>query len=912
MNAFRPLEIRALGATTAAFCVLALALIVCAAVYGIYGWSTVRAERETDLGNLADLAARTANLSLREQATLLPVIAREVTSVGGIRYPLEVAAVLRRHRDAQPDLERITVFAPNGGVVASSTKIDDGSLENLHTDAAFQDLLSGSPHAAGIALGRPIRSTVSQQWILPLHLRVVDPFDGQTRFVLSTAVALVNRQAIWADVILPDQVTMGLIRDDGYLLSRIPMPRDPAQLFASRGTLAVWKQLQVDGFPALGRMNVVGTYDRIPRTVHFHRLADYPVTAYLSIPDHALLSIWKDRVIVPFVLFALSLAGLAFAATWANRQQRQREQERDAGEAALLASAAELKRQGALLKQTQQAARIGGWELDLSSGKIFWTEEMYRLFEVDPETFVPTTESTARFFTPDDREVLRDAFQRSRKHSESWDVELQIESGRGQRRWMRVTGTTEMDALGRAVKMSGAVQDISARREADECIRRLAHYDDLTGLANRNLFLHHLTHALSRALRYRKRLAVLFIDLDRFKVINDTLGHDHGDQLLKVVGQRLSESVRSSDIVARLGGDEFVVLIEEPASADALAEIARKLLQEVARPMSFAGQELMLTTSVGIAMHPDDGADPQALLKHADIAMYRAKEKGKNTFEFYSSNMNTADMDRFALESQLKRAVRERNEFVLHYQPKVSVRDGSITGVEALVRWMNPERGLVSPGQFIPLAEETGLIGAIGQWVLETAARQAVAWAAAGLQPLRVAVNLSARQLHADGFVDGIRTIIAETGVDPAWLEFEITESMMMQDVERVIASLSELKTLGVRIAIDDFGTGYSSLGYLKRLPVDSLKVDRSFVKDIPGDADDATITRAVIALAHSLRLKVVAEGVETEAQLRFLADLDCDEIQGFLFSPPLPTAELEALIGRGENFALRRRRQAA
>jgi EAL domain-containing protein (putative c-di-GMP-specific phosphodiesterase class I) len=334
-------------------------------------------------------------------------------------------------------------------------------------------------------------------------------------------------------------------------------------------------------------------------------------------------------------------------------------------------------------------------------------------------------------------------------------------------------------------------------------------------------------------------------------------------------------------------------------------ELAEELKREI------RGQR-GLTASIGIAVYPQDGRDQQSLLKHADIAMYRAKEKGKNCFELYSSGMNATSMDRLSLELRLKRAVTEQNQFVLHYQPKISVADGRIVGVEALVRWMSPDHGLVPPVVFIPLAEETGLIGAIGEWVFATACEQAAAWARKGMPPLRVAVNLSARQLYSPGFLDTVRRILVESGVQAGAMEMEITESVMMQDVEQVAAVLGELQTLGVHVAVDDFGTGYSSLAYLKRLPLDSLKVDRSFIRDVPGDADDESITRAVVALAHSLRLKVVAEGVETEAQLTFLRELGCDEIQGFLFSRPVPAAEFEELVRRDQRLPAGGARDAA
>ena len=391
-------------------------------------------------------------------------------------------------------------------------------------------------------------------------------------------------------------------------------------------------------------------------------------------------------------------------------------------------------------------------------------------------------------------------------------------------------------------------------------------------------------------------VAVLFIDLDRFKIINDTLGHDAGDQLLKQLARRLRDSLRESDTIGRQGGDEFVVLIEDVAEPGPVGGVAQKILDTVARPYSINGQEFHVTASVGISIYPDDGVDQQALLKNADIAMYRAKEQGKNNYKFYSTQMNSHSFERLALETSLRRAV-ERNEFLLHFQPKVDMRSGQITGVEALVRWQHPELGLLEPAHFVPLAEETGLIMSIGEWVLRTACAQAQAWIADGLPPIAVAVNVSARQFSREDLAASIMHTLRETALDPRLLELELTESTVMHNAERATEVLQQLSALGVRVAIDDFGTGYSSLSYLKRFPIDSVKIDRSFVLDVPGDKDDAAITLAVIAMAHSLRLRVTAEGVETPEQYAFLEENRCDEMQGHYFSKPVDAATLARLL---------------
>ena len=384
--------------------------------------------------------------------------------------------------------------------------------------------------------------------------------------------------------------------------------------------------------------------------------------------------------------------------------------------------------------------------------------------------------------------------------------------------------------------------------------------------------------SIQNSRRYNRGFAVLFIDLDRFKNINDTLGHDAGDMLLQAMGKRLTQTVRTSDVVARLGGDEFVVLVQEVAEAKQVASVARKVLSALVQPITIEKQECRVTASIGICMYPSEAQDEVALMKGADIAMYRAKEDGKNNYKFYSEEMNVHSFERLALETSLRRGL-ERSEFLLHYQAKLDLRSGRITGVEALVRWQHPDMGLVPPAQFIPLAEETGVIVPIGRWVLHTACAQGVAWRQQGLPPVHIAVNLSARQFADEDLVEDIADALKSSGLPPEFLELELTESMVIQNNERAGRVLAEIKAMGVRLAIDDFGVGYSSLTHLKRFPIDTLKVDRSFIRDLPTDAEDKAITEAIIAMGKSLNLTVVAEGVETQEQQTFLKEHACDEI---------------------------------
>jgi len=476
------------------------------------------------------------------------------------------------------------------------------------------------------------------------------------------------------------------------------------------------------------------------------------------------------------------------------------------------------------------------------------------------------------------------------------DVVLYGSPGNEQTSYFSISGEPLFDAQGRFKGYRGVGKEITERKQNEARIRYLATHDGLTSLPNRVLFAQLLDMAIEEARRYGRRFAVLFIDLDRFKIINDTLGHEAGDILLQEMAARLQHCLRASDVIARLGGDEFVVLLREIGKPTQVAAVARKMLSRAMQPKEILEQECRVTASIGIALYPQDADDAQSLMKNADIAMYTAKEEGKNTFQFYSRETNARSREKMSLESSLRRAL-ERDELTLHYQAKRDLRSGIVTGVEALLRWNNPGLGCVSPAQFIPVAEETGLIIPIGRWVLKTACAQNVAWQRAGVPPLCMAVNISARQFGDTELLNHITEALQESGMSPALLELEITESMVMHNTERALEVLGAVKRLGVRLAVDDFGTGYSSLAQLKRFPIDTLKVDRSFIRDLPRDSEDKAITEAIISMGKSLSLTIVAEGVETGEQERFLRERDCDEMQGYYFSRPLLPDQLTPLL---------------
>lgn len=445
-------------------------------------------------------------------------------------------------------------------------------------------------------------------------------------------------------------------------------------------------------------------------------------------------------------------------------------------------------------------------------------------------------------------------------------------------------------------------KDVTERVQTEARLQHLAHHDALTALPNRALFMDRLGQALARAELHGRLLAIMFVDLDRFKKINDTFGHDTGDRVLKELASRLHGCIRAEDTVARLGGDEFAILLDDLTSIDDATPLARKILDALAPATTLDGRELFVTASIGISLYPADGKDSHALLKNADTAMYRAKELGKNNYQFYSTDMSARAFERRTVENSLQHAL-EREQFLLFYQPQVDMRSGMIVGAEALLRWQHPELGIVAPGDFVPLLEETGQIVEVGQWVLETACMQARAWHNEGYPDLRVSVNLSGRQFNDPTFIDSIERIVRETTLDPSRLELEITESVIMRNARTTVNALNSLGQMGVRLSIDDFGTGYSSLSYLKRFPIDSLKIDRSFIRDVTTSSDDAAIAHAIIALGQSLKLDVIAEGVESRQQFEFLKTNGCNAIQGYLVSQPLPVDSMRSLLRETPNY---------
>jgi diguanylate cyclase (GGDEF)-like protein len=566
------------------------------------------------------------------------------------------------------------------------------------------------------------------------------------------------------------------------------------------------------------------------------------------------------------------------------------------------ATAEALRNSEARLANAQRIAGLGHWEWDIRRDRLLCSDIVRSVFGLPPDGFDCTFRSFTAAVHRGDRGPVMAAFRAALKGTAPLSIDFRAVRQGGVVRVVRLEAEVGRGPDGRPRRVVGTLQDITERREAEARIRHLALHDTLTDLPNRILFRERLARTLERARRARRKAAVLFVGLDRFTRINASLGYDVGDQLLKEAALRLTgclEVAAGAGMkaeISRFGGDEFTLVLDKVGAPEDVAPLARRINDVLAEAYSLNGQEIYATTSIGIALFPEDGTLVHDLLKNADAALRHAKRQGKNTFRFYNPAMNEGAERRLALENDLRRAL-DHGELLLHYQPTVAMASGRPVGLEALLRWNHPRLGLVPPGDFVPLAEETGLIVPIGEWVLTTACARAKRWRDEGLPPIRIAVNLSARQFWQEDLAPTVGRVLVETGLDPRMLDLELTESTFMQDAEATVAALKSLKEMGVSLSIDDFGTGYSSLAYLQRFPLDALKVDRTFVRDVTTNPDSAAITRTIVAMARNLGLRVVAEGIETAAQYAFLKAEGCHEGQGYFISRPMPAADVAPFV---------------
>ena len=864
---------------------IALALVANGLVIGVVGYSLRQSrsqyEQRAELltQNLSAAVDRnvSANIEKIDLALLGMVDEVEQQLAEGAIDDERSLRFLKRHSAHYAEIESIRVTDEAGRAWLGPGNSRAQPLD-LSTREWFQ--IQRTRSDAGLYVTKPILSRATGQWIISFSRRFVRP-DGSFAGAVTAAVPVEYFRRILSSIEVGKKGTV-IIRDTELGL----VARSPAIINGQAGIVGnsvVSSELRglVESGLAQATFHALRTADAVERTITFRRLKVAPLIVIVGVGSEEYLQGWWHEVAT---LLAFSLAFAAIICS-----------------AGVFLFRAFLGR-----SQAEARTRLLANVFQHNGEAIVITDHRNRIIEINDRFTQLTGYALGEYQGRDPRTLAAaptsaralQAIRRAVRKEGRWQGEIwgQHKLGHVMPTWLTVA--VMRDARAQVSHHIISFSDMTVLKQAEERVLHMANHDSLTRLSNRAGLQSRLEQAVASARRAGRHLAVLFIDLDRFKNINDTLGHAVGDELLVVVAQRLKAIVRESDAVARLGGDEFVVVLTDlaaPAVRPA-ALVAAKIVQELGHSYQILGHVVHSTPSIGIAVFPDDGADGALLMKNADAAMYHAKSAGRNNFQFFAQPMNDAAVARLELENGLRQAV-ARGEFQLHYQPQIDLASNEVVGVEALVRWRHPQLGLVAPLKFITLAEEIGLIVPIGEWVLGEALRQLAEWRRQGMAHLTVSVNISAHQLGVSEFVGMVLSKLAAQGLPASALRLEITESVAMQRPEQTVALLRELRRLGVGLAIDDFGTGYSSLSYLKQLPLNCLKLDRSFVSDIESDANDAAICAATISLAHNLGLAVVAEGVETAAQLSFLRSLGCDGVQGYFFSKPLPAPECAAFI---------------
>jgi len=732
-----------------------------------------------------------------------------------------------------------------------------------------------------LVISEPIFARITQNWVITLSRRLVDR-QGNFAGLVQAAVNADSLQQNFATLNIGPGGVVAIYDENLRLIARSPaLPNRQGKSILNQAISDNIHDRDQGSFEALSHQ------DGIRRIFGFRRLENLPFVVFVGLSRDEVLAEWYRKLTyygLTALVLALALLGLILV--W------QRSYVRAIAMANSMSNAygESASRMRALLDSIPDLAWIKDRDFRFHAVNEAYARMCGRPVQdiLGKTVFQIWPEQLARAFHNHDESVLASG--------EANHFEVQVPNIEGSLRTLDYIRVPVRDEEGSVVGMAGIARDITERKEVEEKIRRMAEHDALTGLPNRSLLSVRMAELIARAADSEMQLALLFLDLDHFKNINDSLGHEIGDLLLQQVSGRLLQFLHEADTLSRSGGDEFAILLADCSGAPMVGRIAERLLEAMAQPFSVDGHELVLSASIGISMYPHDGHDLGTLLKNADAAMFSAKAAGRNAYQFFTPEMNARVFERLSLENSLRKAL-ARQELLLYYQPQYRVEDHRLFGFEALLRWRHPELGLVPPVRFIPIAEETSLILPIGEWVMREACRQQVAWQKAGLPATTVAVNLSAVQFRQSNFVALVQNILKETGLPAHQLELEITESLLMEDTERAVQILNDLKDLGVRLALDDFGTGYSSLSYLKRFPLDKIKIDQSFVRDMIRDSGDAAIIQAIIAIAGKLGMGVIAEGVESKAQLDYLAFHQCSEFQGYLFSPPVPAAEVPALL---------------
>ena len=795
-------------------------------------------------------------------------------------HAVQVNPVLASYLALIGEAQSLRVTDATGRFVYDAT----GQLPSVVVgDRAYFQRNKNEP-AGGLVISEPLFARITNNWVITLSRRLASR-DGAFSGLVQAAVRAEYFENFYASLKFGSVRSVTLIDDRLRMVARYPSVAEQLGQAIGSDTLR--------GIVDRGEREAVYTarsgVDGVERLYVVRRVGDYPLYILTGHATADILTNWRQQVtwsVLSATLLALMLAG--WIIVWLRTYAEARRMARGMTEAYQTT----VLRTRALLDSLPDPA----WLTDREQRLIAVNEAFCRACGSLPEDVLGCGVDSV--WPQPMASVLLALDGKALETQKQQRLEGGYPMSGGRVSYYECISTPVLDEHHQLAGVAGVARDITQIREDRQRIRHLAEHDQLTDLPNRLLLSNRMAHALARAVHDRVQIAVLFLDLDHFKDINDTLGHEVGDRLLQQVAQRLRASLDERDTISRQGGDEFAVLLQDFGSVSRVAFIAERLIVALGQPFQIGEHELLVGVSIGVSIYPDDGSDIGSLLKNADTAMYQAKAAGGNTYRFFTAEMNTRVSARVALETALRRAI-QQNEFLLHYQPQVDARSGETIGVEALVRWKHPEQGEISPARFIPIAEESNLINPLGEWVLREACRQNAEWIARGFAPVVVAVNLSAVQLRQPSLAPLVAKVLAETGLEARWLELEITESAFIQDNEHIIETLRALKALGVKLSVDDFGTGYSSLGYLKQLPVDRIKIDQSFVRDLPHNEDDIAITRAVIGIATSLRKEVIAEGVEKDEQRQFLLAEGCVLQQGYHFSRPLPAAALEGMFSR-------------
>jgi diguanylate cyclase (GGDEF)-like protein/PAS domain S-box-containing protein len=803
----------------------------------------------------------------------------------------ELNAYIERQMFLLPDLDGLRV-ADARGVLRYGSGLAAGAGPSIADRPYFQQLQRDP--GAGVVLSPPVVGRVSGKWALSMARAVRGP-DGRFAGAVVAAIPLTRFTRAFADLAVGPGASFTLFDQDLRIVVRHQDGRTAQELSGMVFGSTPLQQLVRDGADK-GTYRAVGTIDGVERVFSFCRL-QYGLNISVGRATTDYLAQWRAEavktvaLVSSFVLMTLLLGWFVYRG-WQRQAQsvlaledayRTLDAEKQLNQTIIRSSPFAIytrDRRGIITVWNPAAEKLFGWTAEQIIGR--------------PLLSVPPGRER-------ESEELRD---RVLAGENVIDLEVERQKRDGTLFDLSTTLAPLRDARGAITGYLAIATDITARKAAEKKIEFLAYRDVLTGLPNRMLLRDRFDQALAHADRAHTRVALLFLDLDNFKTINDSLGHAVGDALLKEIAARLGECVRETDTISRQGGDEFLIVLPDLRGTEVITPILIKIRERLQAPIHGEGHELTTSASIGVALYPDDGRDFETLLRMADTAMYRAKEAGRNQYRFFDEQMNVEAVEYLRLKNGLWRALAQ-GEFELHYQPQIELASGRVTGAEALLRWRHPERGLIEPARFIPVAEESGLIVTMGEWVLHEACRQAMAWRAAGLPPLLMAVNLSAVQFRRGDVKQTVTEALQASGFDPQLLELELTESTLIRDTEASLASVRQLKQLGVKLAIDDFGTGYSSLSYLKRFDIDKLKIDRSFVRDLASDPDDAVIVRAIIQMAASLNLRTLAEGVEDEATLAQLRQFACDEAQGYYFARPMTAADFAAFVAKSLNLPL-------